>query len=39
VIHPAPVEPAHTASLLPLTALAVVLLIALVAGAFLLARR
>jgi hypothetical protein len=39
VFHPAPVDHAHPASLLPLAALAVLLLIVLVAGAVLLARR
>jgi len=39
VFHPAPVHHAHTASLLPLTAAAICLLVALVAGAVYLARR
>jgi len=39
VFHPAPVQHAHTASLLPLTAVAIGLLVALVAGAVYLARR
>jgi hypothetical protein len=39
VFHPAPVHHAHTASLLPLTAVAIGLLLALVVGAVYLARR
>jgi hypothetical protein len=39
VFHPAPAVHAHSASLLPLAAAAVALLIALVVGAVLAARR
>jgi hypothetical protein len=39
MFHPAPITPTHPASLLPLTALAVVMLIVVVAGAVYSARR
>jgi hypothetical protein len=39
VFHPAPVHHAHSASLLPLTAVAIGLFVALLAGAVYLARR